>query len=886
MYIILAHILIQLIISNKFLLVHTTETKLINTSVELLNNCYSNEENACDPYCAVSDGFYNIDICFHSDNQKLMVRCPKGTKININFLLERKFQSVLHKTRYLEVTNCNNFTHEIYRNGDVREILINMMELNKVTLVYNTDFGRKPTEDFSQFRNVLHLQLIIKSTADIISIPTDIFSEQYQLETLTLSVQGLRNQNLTLLNLTQTHFENLTELRQLDLAGNNIRILDANIFAALTKLNFLNLSRNEIRELPENLLAFQRQLLILDLSHNSLTYLSPQFFDQAPLLWQLKLGGNRLYSTTNLMEILKPLHYLHKLDLSQNKLQTIWSTETSVSTTPSPLKIFRYSNKGINVALAVGLNYITKLQPEKYEGGTLNSIEINLSGNRLREFSLDWLIAAEIACPFEINLENNLIKNMFALQKFFSRTYDCAREIKMTGNPVECDCKFAGIYNANYHWFFNGLHCVQSSTKLIKDLAQLELNELCAWKPVMCPSKCNCYTQSEFLQISCKCWQHIEQLPRPEQVGLKSSVLDISNNNFVVLPLNTTFGYSNVSQLNASYNKITNISLAQLPSNLTVLDLRNNRLKSLNDEFLRTYLNDSTKLQFLYLSENPWYCDCSAQQLLYTIRTNRARIPDIDQLLCDNLQNVTLLTANVRQLCLTVNVEYYQCLIATVLSVALSIIILLCIIALFYKYKLEVKVWLYGNNILRSCIHECELDDHKIFDAFISYAHQDADFVNHTLLPQLEQCEPPFRVCTHERNWLAGAYIPEQIIESVEQSRRTIIVLSQHFIESDWARMEFRTAHQCSLNEGRARIIMIKYGEISNSEFLDKELKAYLDMNTYLDWQDVRFWDKLRFAMPHKVGRERNSDTRMLEINGRMYVNRQVEMNRLRDESV
>ncbi|XP_050319604.1 protein toll-like [Bactrocera neohumeralis] len=221
--------------------------------------------------------------------------------------------------------------------------------------------------------------------------------------------------------------------------------------------------------------------------------------------------------------------------------------------------------------------------------------------------------------------------------------------------------------------------------------------------------------------------------------------------------------------------------------------------------------------------------------------------------------------------------------IAAITTASVIIIIFLLIIALFFKYKLQVKIWLYGHNILRCCIREYELDENKTFDAFISYAHQEADFVNHILLPQLEQCEPPFRVCTHERNWLAGAYIPEQIIESVEQSRRTIIVLSQHFIESEWARMEFRTAHHCSLNEGRARIIMIKYGEIINSELLDKELKAYLDMNTYLDWQDARFWDKLRYAMPHKVGRKRNTD--MLKVNGRLYVMGQVEMNRLRGEN-
>ncbi|XP_049306233.1 protein toll-like [Bactrocera dorsalis] len=851
---------------------------LNNTTVEPVStwspDCYWDEKTACscvgngDVNCTIPDGLNTISISFNSTSQELFVRCIGDTKTNINFLLERELQSILLKTRYLEVLDCINFTPEIYMNGNVREIVKNMNELFEVTLIYNADFAAKPKKDFLQFQDVSHLQLIVKSTADILSIPTDIFSKLDQLETLTLSLQGLRNQNLTLQNLTQTHFENVTTLRQLDLATNNMKI-----------------SRNEIRELPENLFANQSNLLILDLSHNLLTHLPPHLFEQTLWLRQLKLGGNHLHDTTSLMENLKPLHYLIRLDLSQNKLQTILSTETSVNTTRSLLNHFQYRILSRYYTSTVGLNYLMNLQPENYKGANLNSIIINLSGNRLREFNLDWLVAANITCSFEINLEHNLIKNVFASQNLFNTTDDCTREIKMTGNPVACDCKYPWIYSENYHSLFNRLQCVQTSTKLKTDLAQMESNELCAWEPIMCPSKCNCYAQSEFLYINCKGAQHIEQLPRPEQVGLNSSVLDISGNNFIVLPLNTTFGYGNVSQLNASHNKITNISLTQLPPNLTVLDLRNNRLKSLSDEFLRTYLNDSVKLQFLYLSENPWFCDCTAQQLLYTIRTHRTRIPDADSLLCYNQESVTLLTANLTELCPTpVNVKYYEHVIVTVISVALTIIISLCIIAFFYKYKLELKVWLYNHNILRFWIHECELDRHKRFDAFISYAHQDADFVNHILLPQLEQCEPPFRVCTHERNWLPGAYIPEQIIESVEQSRRTIIVLSQHFIESDWARMEFRIAHQCSLNEGRTRIIIIKYGEISNSELLDRELKAYLDMNTYLNWQDIRFWDKLRYAMPHKTGIEKNSD--MLEVNGRMYVMGQVEMDRLREENV
>ncbi|XP_039951454.1 protein artichoke-like [Bactrocera tryoni] len=392
---------------------------------------------------------------------------------------------------------------------------------------------------------------------------------------------------MTLQNLTQEHFQKLVALRQLDLSGNNMKILDENVFATLTNLNFLNLSHNGIVELLPNQFAKLGQLIILDLSYNSLTYLMPKLFEQTPLLWQLKLKGNQLYDTENVIQILKPLNFLHRLDLSDNKLRTIWGSASYANASATLAANLRYSNMFMTLNLAEGLNYISTLQPNEYHESKRKVKLINLSRNLLSGFNMDWIFEIGITCPFKINLEQNLIKHIYALSNLLSITNDCQGEIIMTGNHIECDCELTWIYNNNYSRLFSDLQCNQKSTKQLTDFTQLRRHELCAWQAVQCPRNCVCSTKSELLHINCTGGQLdvIEELPRPEQVLLTTSLLDISNNRFTNLPLSTTFGYANVSQLYAANNQITNISLLELPTNLTVLDLRNNRLKSLCADF-------------------------------------------------------------------------------------------------------------------------------------------------------------------------------------------------------------------------------------------------------------------------------------------------------------
>ena len=99
---------------------------------------------------------------------------------------------------------------------------------------------------------------------------------------------------------------------------------------------------------------------------------------------------------------------------------------------------------------------------------------------------------------------------------------------------------------------------------------------------------------------------------------------------------------------------------------------------------------------------------------------------------------------------------------------------------------------------------------------------------------------------------MAGEWIPEQIHRSVSSSKRTIIILSEHFLDSFWGRLEFQAAYHHLLTDKFMRLIIIVKDEVPPAKNMDEELKRYLALNTYLKWNDPHFWDRLRQALPRK----------------------------------
>ena len=140
-------------------------------------------------------------------------------------------------------------------------------------------------------------------------------------------------------------------------------------------------------------------------------------------------------------------------------------------------------------------------------------------------------------------------------------------------------------------------------------------------------------------------------------------------------------------------------------------------------------------------------------------------------------------------------------------------------------------------------------NNQAIYDAFVSYSSHDSDWVNDVLKETMENHVPPYRLCLHDRDFVVGAMILENIVFSLQRSRRVILVLTRHFIQSQWCLMEFRKAHQRALQRKGDYLIIVLLEEVNMDE-VDEELKVFLRTNTYLSVHNRWFWKKLYYAMP------------------------------------
>ena len=143
---------------------------------------------------------------------------------------------------------------------------------------------------------------------------------------------------------------------------------------------------------------------------------------------------------------------------------------------------------------------------------------------------------------------------------------------------------------------------------------------------------------------------------------------------------------------------------------------------------------------------------------------------------------------------------------------------------------------------------------HKIMDevinlprkyhAFVSYNHdKDYEWVANDMVSKVEE-EWGYSLCIGQRDFVAGAPIAENIVNAVENSHLTLIILTPDFISSHWCEFELHMA----LTRGHQHVVICYIRKVEEKK-LTKVMKRLIKTLTYIEYGDDEdhneFWVKL-----------------------------------------
>ena len=324
---------------------------------------------------------------------------------------------------------------------------------------------------------------------------------------------------------------------------------------------------------------------------------------------------------------------------------------------------------------------------------------------------------------------------------------------------------------------------------------------------------------------------------------------------------------SNIQFLNFSHNQITFVpqNLFSNSVSLQKLDLSHNNIHDFDFDISGLYSLDNLILEYNMISELP---DTTRKQLIQLAERIAPRVITLDlnnnQLACScsNISSLSFMSQTKptnlmfknydKYVCINrdndrVNIQHmnlhslqFDCLGSGVYVgigfacafVVITIILLLAVTIhrkrwwFRYQYFLAHRVW--------KNYHKRDNEDAQFeYDLFVSYNRSDYQWVDEVLQPKLEG-ELGLRLCLHHRDFRLGEVITEQIIESVQSSKKTLFILSKSFLASTWCHFEIRMAQTRLFTSGKD-IILLALLEPLPDRMISRTLKGLLETRTYVE---------------------------------------------------
>ncbi|KFV82452.1 Toll-like receptor 2 type-1, partial [Struthio camelus australis] len=768
--------------------------------------------------------------------------------LSVNLSEEQALKQVCPSCDATQFCNCSSRGLDFIPSGLTGEIRGLNLAHNRIKHIRARDL-----------QQAVNLRVLLLPSNEISSIEEDSFRSLAKLELLDLS-------NNSLAHLSPAWFGHLFSLQQLNIQGNTYSDLgESSLFSTLSNLSSLylgnpqfstirqgnfegitlldelwidgsNLSQYEpgslksVRKIHHMIISLKRvdvfSEIVGDLLH-SVVWLEVREIkleiekkslaqnSTLPLMMQKITFKDVMFTDeyiSPIMVLLKEIKSLQDIEIIDCVLDGtgVWRTEETASSGPSSVETISITNITIQ-------NFHLFLDLKSAESQVKDLKRLRIASSRV--FMVPCNLAKHFSSLVYLDLHDNLLVNNRLTETTCEGGWPLLQTLNLSQNSLKSLKQTAK----------NLSHL----SKLINlDISQNNFGEI--------PDTCQWPENLKHLNLSST------QIPKLTTcIPLTLEVLDVSANNLKEFGLQLPF----LKELYVAKNQLKTLPDAAPIPNLVAMTIRRNKLNS----FSKAEFESFRKMEVLDASDNNFICSCEFLSFIH----HEAGIAQIlagwpENYICDSPLTVRGEQVGAVHLSL---MECHRSLVVSLIC-ALVFLVILVLVVVGYKYH---AIWYMRMTWawLRAKRKPKQGPPKDIcYDAFVSYSENDSDWVENIMVQELEQACPPFRLCLHKRDFVPGKWIVDNIIDSIEKSHKTLFVLSEHFVQSEWCKYELDFSHFRLFDENNDAAILILLEPIQSKAIPKRfcKLRKIMNTKTYLEWppgeeQQQIFWENLKAAL-------------------------------------
>ncbi|XP_010217499.1 PREDICTED: toll-like receptor 1 [Tinamus guttatus] len=686
-------------------------------------------------------------------------------------------------------------------------------------------------------------------------------------------------------NLLTTVPKNISvNIRLLDLSYNKISEFSIFDFMPLSDLRVLNLSHNLITDLDFNAFMFNQDLKYLDLSHNKILKVYCQAVES---LRHLDLSFNE-FTALPICQEFGTMFHLEYLGLSATMIQrsdfrsithlqlhTVFLT-LQVFSRYEPQSLIALNTKSLHIVFADNQNFSFFLL---YDGMStsenlkITNIRYSVSYKDFPFPPLDLLkkIKTKVLVLDNVDLQWGIIFQIFLLIWYSPVEYWTVKNVTFRGSVGK-------VTEYEYLFFLSFQERLIDSGSSLKALtlehvrnkvyyfnqgilyrqfSEMNIGKLTicdAYMPhMLCPKRISSFQYLNFSHnaLTDELFQNCVTLTDLKSLILRRnkfkslfrvslmtshmqslSYLDMSSNMLHYDGAEEHCQWADsLTELDLSSNQLTESVFECLPVNIKRLDLQNNQIASVPKG-----IAELESLRELNLASN--------------------RLSDLPG--CSSFPALAALNIEMNSILAPSTDFVASCLLVIALLVTLVLVAIVAFLCIYFDAPWYIRMTWQWTQTKRRAWHGCPREQEAAlqFHAFISYSARDSVWVTNELIPNLEKGEGCVRLCQHERDFIPGKSIVENIIDCIERSYKLIFVLSPNFVQSEWCHYELYFAHHKLFSDSSDSLILILLEPIPPYIIPARyhKLKALMAKRTYLEWPKERskhalFWANLRAAI-------------------------------------